>query len=149
MPVSGREAPARGCLSWGCLPWGCVPRGCTPPVMRITHRCKIITFPQLRLRTVINLNRSDWPFKANGLLRKYSTWRIQDFPEEGAPTWGGGAKLLFGLIFAQNYMRMKQMDRVKYHKHIDINYIEPNSSCDLRVGTFTSHVILYTLNPVH
>ena len=66
------------------------------------------------------------------------------------------------------------MDRVKYHKHIDIDYIEPNSSCDLGVGyihrqsssfkfpiyinlcmiilhgrfIFMSYVILYTLNPV-
>ena len=99
------------------------------------------------------------------------------FPQKKGPQpgGGGGAKLLFGIIFAENYMRMKQMDRVKYHKHIDIDYIEPNSSCDLGVGyihrqlssskfpiytnlsmtmshgrfIFMSYVILYTLNPVH
>ena len=58
---------------WGCLPrsrvcpGGCLPRGClssgecvsqhalgqTPPVDRMANRCKNITFPQLRLRTVI------------------------------------------------------------------------------------------------
>ena len=56
--------------------------------------CKNITFRQLHLRAVISLNRSDWPFKANELLRKYSTWRIRDFPEGGAPTWGGANLLL-------------------------------------------------------
>ena len=34
---------------------GCGPRGThTPPMNRMTDRCKNITFPQLRLRAVIN-----------------------------------------------------------------------------------------------
>ena len=114
MPVleeAGEGGACPGCLPGGCLPGGCLPGGIFPeegvcpergvclggvhpPVNRITDMCKNITFRQLHLRAVISLNRSDWPFKANELLRKYSTWRIQDFPEGGAPTWGGTNLLL-------------------------------------------------------
>ena len=60
-------------LQQECIPVGCVPSaavtvsggwvsrgvcvcpgGVHPPVNRITDRCKNITFPQLRLRTIIN-----------------------------------------------------------------------------------------------
>ena len=51
----------RGCLPGGsvqgsCLPRGCLPRGCTPPPLWtefLTHAFENITFPQLRLWTVI------------------------------------------------------------------------------------------------
>ena len=49
----------RGCVCQGVgwVPGGCLPSGCTPPpVNRITDRCKNITFPQLRLQTVIRLS---------------------------------------------------------------------------------------------
>ena len=67
----------RGCLPGGCLPGGvcprgCLPRGCLPGggvadaspgpeadtslwTEWLTDRCKNITFPQLRLRAVINI----------------------------------------------------------------------------------------------
>ena len=34
-------------------------------------------------------------------------WRIQDFPEGGANPWDWGKNLLFGKIFAENCMKMK------------------------------------------
>ena len=57
--------PREGCLPRVCLPKGAVcPEGCTPcrlqawihPLLvnRITDRCKNITFPQLRLRELMN-----------------------------------------------------------------------------------------------
>ena len=67
------------CLSggWGVCLEGCQPRGCLPnggsargmytspnPVIRITDRCKNITFPQLCLRTVkIQLKAVQWKLK--------------------------------------------------------------------------------------
>ena len=52
-------SPGQGCLPGGCLPRGVCLAGCLPgrvytsDVNRMTDRCKNITFPQLRLRTVI------------------------------------------------------------------------------------------------
>ena len=45
----------RGCLPRGLSAWGCLPRGYTSPLWTkfVTHVCEKITFPQLRLRTVI------------------------------------------------------------------------------------------------
>ena len=70
-----------GCLLGGVCPGGCLPRGCvsqhapladTPPVERMTDRCKNITFPQLRLRTVINFSGT-LVFSANWLVLSF-TW---------------------------------------------------------------------------
>ena len=65
----------RGCLPRGCLPWGCLPilsRGClvdTPLWTEfLTHACGNITFPQLRLRTVMNV-----VYGKNCLCHKYAT----------------------------------------------------------------------------
>ena len=35
-------------------------------------------------------------------------WRIPDFPDGRAPTSKAGANLLFGQLFAENYMEMKE-----------------------------------------
>ena len=39
---------------------------------------------------------------------KLDQWRIQDFPK-GATNPRGGAKLLFGIIFAENCKKMKKI----------------------------------------
>ena len=52
--------PKGGGLPRGCLPKGCLPRGVHPlpiacydtPSIRITDKCKNITFPRIRLRAV-------------------------------------------------------------------------------------------------
>ena len=36
-------------------------------------------------------------------------WRIQDFPDGGTYPQGGGANLLFGKIFLENCMKMKEI----------------------------------------
>ena len=41
----------------------------------------------------------------NNIDRKGSQWRIQDFPEAPTPA-GLGANLLFGIIFAENCMKI-------------------------------------------
>ena len=43
-------------------------------------------------------------------MKFFYQWRIQDFPEEGAPTTkvGGGANLLFGQNFPENCMKMDE-----------------------------------------
>ena len=46
------------------------------------------------------------------LVARDLQWQIQDFPE-GATTQEWGANLLFGMIFAENCMKMK-MDFVKH-----------------------------------
>ena len=49
-------------LGGGCLPGWCLSGGgCTPPVNRMTDRCRIITFPQLRLRAVTRRSFSRRP----------------------------------------------------------------------------------------
>ena len=45
-------------------------------------------------------------------------WLIQDFP--GAPIPEGGTKLLFGITFPENYMKMKKMDR---EVHASLNFL--------------------------
>ena len=38
----------------------------------------------------------------------YVQWQIQDFPDRDANTWVWGENLLFGRIFTENCMKMKQ-----------------------------------------
>ena len=38
----------------------------------------------------------------------YVQWQIQDFPDRDANTWVWGENLLFGKIFTENCMQMKQ-----------------------------------------
>ena len=61
IPVGCVPSAAVAVSGVGGLPGGCLPRRCTPPdpeadtpppVNRITDTCKMITFPQLLLRTV-------------------------------------------------------------------------------------------------
>ena len=42
------------------------------------------------------------------LKRTAIQWRIQDFPEGGAPTLGGGRQPIICLIFPENCMKMKK-----------------------------------------
>ena len=70
-----------GCASRGCFPRvGCfrggVPAytGQTPPVNRMTDRCKNITFPHLRLRTVKSLKF---------LQRKCPIETLEDYMHQG------------------------------------------------------------------
>ena len=59
-----------------------------PPMNKMTHRCKNITFPQLRLPACENDNQLPLPMQS--VWSQYQ-WRIQDFPQVGAWTlWGGG-----------------------------------------------------------
>ena len=65
------------------------------------------------------LELSDFPFKTTfsrfTKLTKYRVgqWRIQDFPEKGAPTLkrGGGLQPTICLIFPENSMKMKKFGR--------------------------------------
>ena len=56
VPAPGGVPALGGCLLGGCLVGGCGIPACTeadpPSLNRITHSCKNITFPQLRLRVV-------------------------------------------------------------------------------------------------
>ena len=57
----GVSAQGMGVCLGGFLPRGCLPRGVyTSPLWTefLTHACENITFPQLLLRTVININHA-------------------------------------------------------------------------------------------
>ena len=57
------------------------------------------------LVTLKQLNALRCKFQTIYLLELLSQWRIQDFPQEGAPT---RKNLLFSRFFAENCMKMKE-----------------------------------------
>ena len=65
----------------------------TPPVNRITDRCKNITFPQLRLRTVIKI----FPIKTEQVPEE---WQLDLFLEEGT--------------VSESHVRISNADEWKY-----------------------------------
>ena len=84
-----------------CLPGGvCLWLRQTPPVNRITDRCKNITFPQLlwRIPDPILPDLTQY----NLISHQLNQWRIQDFPEEGAPAYN----------FAKISQKLHEIERI-------------------------------------
>ena len=125
-------------LSWrpGCSPRGCPADGGTLPVDHGTLETSCFLLYQIN---------STLQHDSQPVLHKITPlqWRIQDFPEEGAPTLQGGCQHTILPNFPKNCMKLKEFGPPGGGARPKFYYVDPPLHSILWNTFYTSHKSIF------